>query len=230
MKNIIVILFLFSTLSTRAQSPMTKLVKKATVSGSTPQYIRVNMYDSAGGNIGKETDPSWNNWSIEALGAPGANSGYFVWSDGTPSGVRAKWTQSNGTSGIISGYNDNGSGYASGESMTNFIQLHFRSHAFTTSNDSRLIISGLPDDATNGYEIYFLASRSTGTSRPMTVTANGVNAVGSVSGSTTLETMNNYTNEFVMLNVTPVGGIITLTMLHTNGDHFINNFIVKRKN
>lgn len=193
------------------------------VSEPTSQYIRVNLYDSAAGNIGKYNTTGWNDWNINLQNSTtcAAYSTYLLYSNGDQSGVRMRWVNSSNAC-TVAGYNDNGSGYGASETTPNFVQAHFRSHPYTTTDNTQLQIIGLPDNATNGYKITILTSRSTATSRPCTYIANGVS-----SGS--IEAQNNLSVEAVMDNVTPSGNAITVTLDYSNGFAFINAVIIEKK-
>ena len=191
----------------------------------TTKYLNVNLYDSAGGNIGKASLTGWNDWSISLANSTTcvAYSQYYQWSDGSQSTIRSRIIGSDLSSCMVPGYVDNGSGYAASETSTNFQQIHFRSSPYITTNNQYLQITGLPDNATNGYKLIILATRSTATSRPVSFSANGV------SSGSSYETMNNYSIEATMDNITPSSNTITVTMSFTNGYTFVNAFILVKK-
>jgi hypothetical protein len=207
--------------------------------GGTTWVILVNTFDSAnnsggGANVGKDlTTSNINNWSIDLTNntTATANSAFLKFSDGTQSGVRIKWVDNTLANSIIAGYVDNGSSYASSETFPDFIQINARVSPYSTTSDTRIVISGLPDNTSNGYKLTVLCTRSTATSRPVTF------AVGATTGTPTpspgtagaVEAQNNTANEVIIDNLTPTSNTLTITVTHTNGFSFLNSIKIEHK-
>lgn len=233
MKQAALICLLFISFLASAQNRK-EFYQQNFTSASSPFTWRVlvNTYDSAnqsggGANVGKDlSTANMNNWCIDVTNSSTctATSAFLKFSDGTQSTVRVKWVDNTLSGCIIAGYVDNGSSYASAETYPDYAQINARVSPYSTTSDTRIVISGLPDNAASGYKLYILCTRSTATSRPVTF------AVGANTGSPApVEAMNNLSSEVTIDNITPSSNTITVTVTHTNGFSFLNGIIIEKK-
>lgn len=223
-KLVLIFIVSFATVTAKAQ-PMKALLSKFVTAPGGGEYINVNLYDSAAGNIGKYSTAGWNDWNINLQNSTTcvANSAYLNKSDGSPSTVRIKWVSNTGTC-IVAGYNDNQSGestYGDSETFPNFVKAHMRSNPYTTSIDTRLITGGLTDG--EYYTYYILVTRNTTQNRRVTFTHLEGEA------TQTVNAWDNLTTEVVLSMMTPTGGVITLDVDILDGYAFIGAITIKKE-
>lgn len=181
-------------------------------SGVTNDTLNINVWDSVN-NIGKvnlAAPTFWNEWNINESTNP--ISFQFKYQTGVQSPITAKFD-------AINSYVDNGNNYNSGTTSGYPISA-FRVTVFNTTTPNTLTLGALPT-ATNGYRVEFLVSRSTATTRPMTI------QIGAQ--SVTRDAMNNDVT-FVFDNLTPTAGNLVFNLSSTNGFWFINGFRIIKKN
>lgn len=195
--------------------------KNVTVNGTvnppsvnTNDTVQVNVWDSVN-NIGKVNLAApnlFNEWNINENTSPSPTSYLFKYKTGVQSPITTKFD-------AINSYVDNGAGYNS-STTSGFPVAGFRVALFNTTTPNTFTIQNLPT-ATNGYKVIFVGSRSTATSRPMSINI----------GATTVthDAMNNDAN-FTFDNLTPSSGTLTFTFSSTNGFWFLNQFMIIKKN
>lgn len=163
--------------------------------------LNINFHKSSGG-IGIYSDPAWNNvgW---ANGAVNPVSSTLNWSDGTSSGITVSISQ-------INDFNDNGSGYGTGNTM-GFPPEVFRASLYNTGTPRTLTFYDVPAGV---YKFLGVSSRATTQARNNTI------SIGAL--SSTVDAWNNLTNLWVLDGIVHSGGTMTYTITHTQSFNFVS--------